>query len=57
MQYRIVKFKDIDYKEPRACKNNLTCNKTKKILKVKFKKAISIIKEKVKILDKGVNVR
>ena len=57
MQYRTVKFKDIDYNEPRACKNNLTCDITNKFLKIKFKNAKSIIKEKVKILDKIKNVK
>ena len=57
MKYKIVKFKDVGYKEPRACKNNLKCGETVKILKIKFKDAISIIKEKVKILDRISNVK
>ena len=57
MKYKIVKFKDIGYKEPRAGKNNLKCGETVKILKIKFKDAISIIKEKVKILDRISNVK
>ena len=57
MKYKIVKFKDVGYKEQRACKNNLKCGKTKKILKIKFRDATSTIKEKVKILDRISNVK
>lgn len=51
MNFSIVKFKDISYSEPRAGKNNLSCKITKKILKLKFKKADKLIQEKVKLLD------
>jgi len=57
MNYRIVKFKDVGYKEPRACKNNLTCDVTKKTLKISFINADKIIKEKVRILDSIADVR
>ena len=57
MDYRIVKFKDVGYKELRACKNNLTCELTKKILKINFIKAEKIIKQKVRILDKIHNAK
>ena len=52
MKYRSVKFKDIGYPEPRACKNNIDNSLTKKLLKLNFKKSSTIIKEKVKLLDK-----
>ena len=51
MKYKIVKFKDIGYNEPRACKNNLDSQLSKKILDLSFRKAKLIIREKVKILD------
>ena len=51
MKYKIVKFKDIGYNEPRACKNNLDSKLSKKILDLSFRKAKLIIREKVKILD------
>ena len=51
MKYKIVKFKDIGYNEPRACKNNLDNKLSKKILDLSFRKAKLIIREKVKILD------
>ena len=51
MKYQIVKFKDISYNEPRACRNNLDSKLSKKILDLSFRKAKLIIKEKVKILD------
>ncbi len=52
MKYKIVKFKDIGYKEPRACKNNINNKLSKKLLKLKFLKSEIVIKEKVKLLDK-----
>lgn len=52
MKYRSVKFKDIGYSEPRACKNNIDNRLTKKLLKLNFRKSSIIIKEKVKLLDK-----
>ena len=57
MNFRIVKFRDVGYNEPRACRNNLTCYLTKKILKIKFTKADKIIKEKVSILDTVFDAR
>ena len=45
MNYRIVMFKDVGYKEPRACKNNLTCDLTK-TLKISFIKADKLLKKR-----------
>ena len=49
MKYRSVKFKDVGYSEPRACKNNIDNRLTKKLLKLNFRKSSIIIKEKVKL--------
>ena len=51
MKYKIVKFKDIGYNEPRLVKNNLDSKLSKKILDLSFRNAKLIIKEKVKFLD------
>ena len=51
MSYKKCKFKEIDYGEKRAAKNNLNAYLTSKILNIQYTKAEKIIKEKVKILD------
>lgn len=52
MKYKAVKFKNIAYKEQRAAKNNLCSKSTIKKLKINFKKPETIVKLKVKLLDK-----
>ena len=52
MSYKKCKFKDIDYGEKRAAKNNLDGTFTSEVLNIKYTKPEKIIKEKVKLIDK-----
>ena len=52
MKYKPCRFKEINYNEKRARKNNLNSSFTSKLLNIKYTKPEKIIKEKIKLIEK-----
>ena len=51
MKYKPCRFKEINYNEKRARKNNLNSSFTSKLLNIKYTKPEKIIKEKIKLIE------
>lgn len=51
-KFDIVVFKDLNYGEKRAAKNNLNSTITRRLLKIKFKNPENIIKQKLQLIEK-----